>query len=610
MRRRTPWALLAAALLLGAYIVAVERRTDDADRRRERARRAVAVRPEAVTRLVVRNGDARIECVRDNGRWTMVQPLPARADAAAVERLLAALEQLPRGDVVTEADRRRRGTTLDDYGLQSPRIRVAWEEDGAARELLVGRPARVGGRLYVREAAGTDIVATDTNLLAVLPASAVDVRDRTIFSGALPRARRFEMRRPDGFLQASRVDGGAWQIQQPFPARADRIRLLAVIDHILSLRIEEFVRAGAGPAAAFGFEESGLDLTLDFDDAPAPTTMRIGGPVPERPDLVYGRISGDDAVFAVPQAVLDLFRLSADDLRDRRLLPLLPDDVAALRLAEGERAIDLFRGPDGWRIASPVAAPADEGRMVRLLEVLATAKVESFLDGATNAAERGLDPAPRRLALWRHAAAADGPPPAARSEADAVVLGLGSAAGEGRRHARVGGEGLVVIDDEIDRHFSVQPLSFRDRRMLALDPARVESIALQRGTCEQRLQRGPSGAFAPPDAPASAPPEAEVQARLRIVADLRATALVADQPGDLAAFGLQPPAALLTFGLGGEAGLGKSLLIGKETDRGTYAMVRGPDVVFLLEAARAAWLTRDLYAPPDPAPATNAPAAP
>ena len=64
-------------------------------------------------------------------------------------------------------------------------------------------------------------------------------------------------------------------------------------------------------------------------------------------------------------------------------------------------------------------------------------------------------------------------------------------------------------------------------------------------------------------------------------------------PEDLTVFGLEEPAMKISFGLSGKTGIGKTLLIGGESESGDrYGMLLGQDLVFLLRKEVLPFLMR------------------
>jgi len=117
-------------------------------------------------------------------------------------------------------------------------------------------------------------------------------------------------------------------------------------------------------------------------------------------------------------------------------------DPADLRLIElereGEPRIRLERGPDGWRMLEPMAVDADQGRLDKLLGVLAAPVERSFPAQAAALGELGLAPSKLRLKL------------------DSLTLAFGGLDPLGQRRY-VAADGLVHLIDDRFYHLLIAP---------------------------------------------------------------------------------------------------------------------------------------------------------
>jgi hypothetical protein len=96
----------------------------------------------------------RIECAREQDRWWLTHPLRARADGGAVDRILAGLAELPKGEVITADQLKARGLSPADYGFEPPRAVFTVGEGPRRWSFRVGRDAPLGGtRTFARMAA-------------------------------------------------------------------------------------------------------------------------------------------------------------------------------------------------------------------------------------------------------------------------------------------------------------------------------------------------------------------------------------------------------------------------------------------------------------------------
>jgi hypothetical protein len=163
---------------------------------------------------------------------------------------------------------------------------------------------------------------------------------------------------------------------------------------------------------------------------------------------------------------------------------------------------------------------------------------------------------------------------------------------------------LYEVDAGLMEDVSLDYLFYRDREVLDLADGDVRMLKVMRDGVAQSVEKNDEGAFVTPDDGAGEVDQDAVLDILGVVRTLRALRYVAEDPEDLAAFGLAEPVCLVTLGLTGESGIEKTLLLGSAAKGGgRYAMIRGEDVVFITEEVLLDLLRRELYAPA-PAPAT------
>lgn len=614
MNARTNLILVACATGLAAYILMVERRGASTDDRLDRSRRAFAFAPEKVSALRIETPAFTVAAAREDDRWWVVEPIRVPADTAGIARILHGLESAAKDAVIPADELKGRGTDLRDYGLDRPRAKLMLSGPDIDLRLEIGEPSGLGC-LYVRQLPSGDILATGTNLLAHLPSSMSVLRNRSIFPPAAGEVRQVRIRRPGGFLHLARGDGGGWRILQPVAGRADRAAVTRLIDGLLAARVLEFVQDGISEGAAFGLDETALDLTVDFDrEMVPPVTLQLGRAPDGQPGAVFARRTGGDSVFTLPADIARLLATPMDDLRDRRLVPMLPEDVGAIVIERSDRRLRIAYDGAAWRITEPVAAGAEESRVRAFLQEWTGTRIEEFAGPSTT----GAVAAATRILLYRRTVA-----PTTTNAVE--TAGMTNLAADVALHVHetpfemtpvdvVSSEGShdVRIRTKAPGFLSVDPLRFRDRAILAIPPREVGGLILSRGGTEQRAVRGITNEFF--TAEGDPIPRTATESRLTHLASLRAAAWVAENPSEMISYGLDPPAATLTVTLRGEGGLTRSILFGRTIPNGVHASVRGQDLVFLLDPAVAEVLQADLHARPaasPSAPVTNrAPEAP
>ncbi|MFH0954103.1 MAG: DUF4340 domain-containing protein [Verrucomicrobiota bacterium] len=607
MKLRTTLLLLIAAIALGCFIRFFERASESTREREEQARRALRVRTDKVSYLRFESTNLLVECAREDDHWMMIQPVRARADAGGIDRILAGLRDLPRGEVISASEQKRRQLSLAQYGLDRPRARITLGDSLHRQTLLVGREALLGGSVYVKDEARGEIVGTDTNLLALIPAAASDLRDRTLFPGSPQAVQRIEIGGGGRFLQLAKTEKGRWMLQQPLVSRASPIVVQEILDALYAVRVEQFATDSGADLVRYGLDDPGLKVTVWCGEKQGDTTLLFGGPVAGDKDLVYAKLKSGDPVYAVPANILGRLRVGAAEVRDHRLLTMSAYDISYFRAQEGERTVELRKRDDEWEMVDPKPWKADDQRVRDLLTAWAGATIVSFIDDAgTNLAALGLSPPTRVLQFSSKlgpGAAIGQRQPMAGVEEKATVLVSSSPREVGRVLVKLDSEApLYEILGDVLKTVSLDPLFYRDREVMNLNSDDIVRITRQKDGQEQTAERSEAGDFTA--APGAAGPlnQEAVKDLLMAASHLRISEFVADDPRDLSAFGLDTPSAVLTLGLKGETGISKSLLFGGEAGAGgVYAMLRGQDVVFVLETGVRDQLLGDLYEGPTPA---------
>ncbi len=151
--------------------------------------------------------------------------------------------------------------------------------------------------------------------------------------------------------------------------------------------------------------------------------------------------------------------------------PLLPDcdpaDVTALRIGPEGKGVSLERAADRWLLAGDPPRPA-EGALADLA-ARSLCELDSLrsLDGTGDLSQFGLGTDSRTVSAT------------VAGTTRSLRLGDSAPVGEGR-YAAIDGA-LHLVSPAAVAVFDRDPLDFRDRRVLPLDPAEVTALTLQRG---------------------------------------------------------------------------------------------------------------------------------
>lgn len=593
-----------------------------------------------ITDIRIERGDFHVYCFRKGESWFIAEPIQVRADDNKVDGIAGVLEMLEKQEIVTRAERESRKLTLKDYGLHKPRVSLVV---GAKRggetfkeELWIGQDAPLGDSLYVKIGTNDEVVSTARAIMSVIPEKLESLRDRTILHGDASKTSRIEIKRLNsGFIQLTRAAGNEWFIQQPIVARADGVRVRQMLESLYSMQVVDFVwdanvETGdvvhaAEPAVNPNSKVEVCRLTAD--QAVVGVTVWVNGDdigrelffgkeSGEKSDKVYARCKDIDSVYTVPKGNLDAVNTGINDLRDRNLFFLGSDKVNYVLLEKGDRKLALVRQKNsGWIIAEPVQWKADDRFVNELVDHITRLRVDAFPD-ATNAASVDLRTPAVIIKVSSKIPEAGGavtnrtgkpagpgfePPGALVLKQSRLFLG-GPRDGKETVFARfeeepyvleISGKALDFIGKD-----PVDPLIYRDRTMLSLDPAAVRRISLVKGGVEHAVERSEVGNWIPVGGGTNQVDTKAVDDLLFATAHMRAIRTECQNPDNLIQYGLDRSGTVVTFGLTGEKGIQKTIILGyrARTD-GIYALVQGLDVVFVISNAMMDLLARDLIKP-------------
>lgn len=577
MNLRLTAILALIALLLGALIVFWDRDEDSTRARLEQARRAFRFDPVRVDRLLVEADALNIECRLDEQQWHLVRPIEARADSVAIERLLGALQELPRGDILFPP--RRAANPYGPYGLDDPRTSIAVISGPTTNRLYIGRRTPLGDGLYVRQSDHAGVARLQTSLLDLLPTGAEMLRDRTLLTGPPAGIDRLEIRRGSGYLQLARTANGTWRIYQPFTARADTAEVSQLIAQLMAATIVQFIQDNVADVTPYGLDsQNAITAAVNLDSGAGMQMLSLGDPLLNAPDLCYARLQAENSVYAVPSTVRQALQVRPDDLRERRLPPIVPDDIQRIHIEENGQRLELIHDPStGWQLVTPLQAPANPEAVQQLLRQWADVRLLDFIAPAparTNAvAERTIQlfhrtagaplqiqvcpPIPATNAMW--VTVAGDHTPALATPADLLTMPL-------------------------------NPLAFRSRDILSLAAEDIQSIQFTSTTATTQLHRDPATGQWNEDTP-------WLPAILAVFHPLQAEEVLPDRTATPNAQE-QHPWLTIKMNLRGQRGLSITLLIGEEVNAtGTRrATIRGRDLVFTLSPGTLATLALPLTA--------------
>ena len=284
---------------------------------------------------------------------------------------------------------------------------------------------------------------------------------------------------------------------------------------------------------------------------------------------------------------LNAFKQRLTDLRDRRVLALEADAVKQLEIswpeASGPFTLELERdAQDVWQLRRPIAARADRQTVRELLANLEFLQATGFVDERTPAVEAALLETAIEIAFVGEVASDPG-----HGAGKLRIAGLL----DGFRLVESGAQLYQLAPERLDE-FARRLSAYRDKQLVALEPASLEKIELEFAGGEAIVLVHAEAGWSAGEREIDSEAVAGLAAGL---AELRAADIVADEMGDaeLASLGLVPPAARVRLAAGGAGAAVESdgavvLELGRlDPERGLFVRRTGDPTIFVIDASLA-----------------------
>jgi hypothetical protein len=207
-------------------------------------------------------------------------------------------------------------------------------------------------------------------------------------------------KRGDETIRLQRIDS-KWQIAGAKPLRADPEAVSGLLSSLSSLSSDRTVEEKAASLDQYGLTQPAIELNV-IDRSKKTVSILIGDKTPAG-TAVYGAIAGNPRVFAISSYKTSNFDKSANDLRDKHMLPFDTDKLSRVELQSKKQSIEFGRDNDRWQILKPLLLRADQAAVEDLLRTLHDAR----MDLSSSEDETKLNAAFRSAAVFASARVSD-----------------------------------------------------------------------------------------------------------------------------------------------------------------------------------------------------------
>jgi Domain of unknown function (DUF4340) len=531
MNLRTTVALLIITLGLGLFIWILDRRSPTT--RENRAGYIVDLDRNQVTRLQITNESANTILNKTAAGWQITAPVNDRADAQAVDSLLDNIQFLRRDDIISNLGKgEKKQKLLKDFGLQKPRLKLAWQTKNRHSVIEFGADTAVEGTCYVRTEGSDVVFVTGNELKNLISKRSNAFRDHQITPFLTTQIDRVIVHQTAGDIELVRQSNG-WQIVRPIKARADDDLVNAALEKINATPVLDFVEGEKIPNAEI--ENSSRSISLFSGDEKV--EIFSGSPVSGQPGKIYLRVPSRPSLLVVTDSFAQTINVKPNQLRDRRIARLNSDIIDRIRIDQpGIPSILLARHENGWDIVSQQNAPANAEAVIRLIATLNGTDVQEFVsDTAADLSRYALDAPALRIGFSSYAS--DNTAESGAGEEPIATFAIGKL-DKNAYYARIEEEPYVFsVSEQTVNSLPIHDFDFWALDVLNLQRSDLISIEIENDAGKVELVRDDQGKWVAKEK-ADAQNEPALQTFLNAVSHIRAVAWVgSSQP----AYGLDHP---------------------------------------------------------------------
>jgi hypothetical protein len=373
MKPRTLLILLAVVLALGAFIFFYERKLPSSEERATLGKKVLELDKAEVTAVAIDSPKGKIRLERTGGgaapkakegepapeapavEWRIVQPLAARADSFAVDRLLDGLAALEKTRTLDDVDPKA-------VGLDKPRavVRLTTKTGDKTGEkvLQLGAEVPPGGSLIAAVPGQKGAYVVGDAILSEVDKGPGEWRDRLVFRGDRERIRSITLSGAAGgpVVLARRADG--FWIERPFADRADHDLVDGLLSDLTGLTADRFLD-GSRPPAALGLQPPRATVDVAFSGVTPPVRIELGTAVTDTaaaPAAPEGQPSGEvgyaragDVTFEVRTRLGESALRAPADWRALQLSAFEVHQVDSATVRDDRTALELTRAGTDWK---------------------------------------------------------------------------------------------------------------------------------------------------------------------------------------------------------------------------------------------------------------------
>ena len=215
----------------------------------------------------------RVRLVRDGDGWKMTEPLAAKGDDEAIDKLLVNVIKTRKDAVLfSEADEAK----LQELGLASPELEMGIRAKGEDVTILFGTKGPTHNVAYVMFKGHPEVYRVHSDVRKEAAQGVYALRDKNILDIEPVKLRRLEVQRKGMPRVVVEHHRGKWNMLEPTIGRASMEKVLESLYAVDNAQAKSFADESPSDLAAYGLDAPSLVLTIYEEEVQAPKTLYIG----------------------------------------------------------------------------------------------------------------------------------------------------------------------------------------------------------------------------------------------------------------------------------------------------------------------------------------------
>ena len=336
-----------------------------------------------------------------------------------------------------------------------------------------------------------------------------------------------------------------WQLREPLAYRASGSEVNSICSALEFLNRDGVITPAELKTKGSKLSDYGLDkppVELTFWKKDKATVIKLGK-TSAVGSTVYIQIAGKDDILMVDKSLLTKLDRKVDELRDKTVAEFSTLQANRLEIVQGKKSIEIVKASKPgapaasaadkvWRIAQPLVARADQGKVDGVLDKLHGLQAESFAsDKAADLTTYGLDQPQLELTVYT------------TEHEGAVTVQFGGAVKDDATKVyckRKGSDTVLTVRSDALKDFNVPVNDMRDKKLTDFNGDDARQIAISFANQPIRLAKEKDDwKLTEPETIQAE--NNEVGNLLTSLTGLEVKEFVADVVADLAKYGLDRP---------------------------------------------------------------------